>query len=47
MDSADFSGIFYGKGDGTFTSVVSNGNYYPKDLINLDAGGAMVAIGFE
>ena len=43
LDAEDFSGIYYGKGDGTFTSVPSNGNSYPKDLINLFAGGPAVA----
>ena len=44
LDAADISGIYYGKGDGTFTSVPSNGLSYPKDLINLAVGGAAVAI---
>ncbi len=44
LDAEDFSGIFYGNGDGTFTSVPSNGNSYPKDLINLFAGGPTIAI---
>jgi hypothetical protein len=43
LDAEDFSGIFYGNGDGTFTSVPSNGNSYPKDLINLFAGGPAIA----
>jgi hypothetical protein len=43
LDAVDLSGIFYGKGDGTFTSVISNGTSYPKDLINLFIGGAAVA----
>ena len=43
LDAEDFSGIFYGNGDGTFTSVPSNGNSYPKDLINLFAGGPTIA----
>jgi hypothetical protein len=43
LDSEDLSGIFYGNGDGTFTSVPSNGNSYPKDLINLFAGGPAIA----
>ena len=37
------SGVFYGNGDGTFTSVPSNGNVYPKDLLNVAAGGASIA----
>jgi hypothetical protein len=44
LDSSDFSGIFYGKGDGTFTSVSGSGTTYPKDLINLDAAGTSVAV---
>jgi Bacterial Ig-like domain (group 3)/FG-GAP-like repeat/FG-GAP repeat len=43
LDGEDFSGIFYGNGNGTFTSVPSNGNFYPKDLINLAASGATIA----
>jgi hypothetical protein len=41
FDSNDFSGIFYGKGDGAFTSVPLNGNIVPKDLINVAAGGVV------
>ena len=44
LDANDFSGIFYGKGDGTFTSVPLNGNSIPKDLINLNVGGVTVAV---
>jgi hypothetical protein len=43
LDAEDLSGIYYGKGDGTFTSVPANGNSYPEDLINLFAGGATIA----
>ncbi len=47
FESSDFSGIFYGNGDGTFTSVnigtTSAPNLVPKDLLNLDLGGAAVA----
>ena len=39
-----YSGIFYGKGDGTFTSVNSGSGLVPKDLINLAAGGTSVAV---
>ena len=46
FDSNDFSGIFYGKGDGTFTSVPLNGNIVPKDLINVAAGG-LVAVAVD
>jgi Bacterial Ig-like domain (group 3)/FG-GAP-like repeat len=44
IDGADFSGIFYGKGDGTFPSVPFNGNAIPKDLINLVASGSSIAL---
>ena len=44
IDGADFSGIFYGKGDGTFTSVPLNGSIVPKDLINLAGGGSSIAV---
>jgi hypothetical protein len=43
LDPADLSGIYYGNGDGTFTSVPSNGNVCPKDLINVAAGGMSIA----
>jgi hypothetical protein len=43
LDSADLSGIYYGNGDGTFNSVPSNGNVYPKDLLNVAAGGMSIA----
>ena len=43
LDPGDLSGIYYGNGDGTFTSVPSNGNFYPKDLINVAAGGMSIA----
>jgi hypothetical protein len=46
IESSDFSGIFYGKGDGTFTSVPLNGNIVPKDLINVAAGG-LVAVAVD
>jgi hypothetical protein len=44
LDPADYSGIFYGKGDGTFTSVPLTGAIIPKDLINLAAGAPAVAV---
>jgi hypothetical protein len=44
IDGADFSGIFYGKGDGTFTSIPFNGNAVPKDLINLAGSGSSIAV---
>ncbi len=47
LDGEDISGIYYGNGDGTFISVPSNGNSYPKDLINLFAGGQSVAGDFN
>jgi hypothetical protein len=39
-----YSGIFYGKGDGTFTSVNTGSGLVPKDLINLAAGGTSIAV---
>jgi Bacterial Ig-like domain (group 3)/FG-GAP-like repeat/FG-GAP repeat len=47
LDAEDFSGIYYGNGDGTFTSVPFNGNSLPKDLINLFAGGPTIAADFN
>jgi hypothetical protein len=44
IDSQDFGGIFYGKGDGTFSSIPFNGNIIPKDLINITAGAPAIAI---
>jgi hypothetical protein len=44
INPGDISGVYYGKGDGTFTSVPGNGNSYPKDLINLGVLGPAVAI---
>jgi hypothetical protein len=39
LDPESFSGIFYGKGDGTFTSVpIQDGAISPKDLVNLFVG---------
>jgi hypothetical protein len=47
FDSEAFSGILYGKGDGTFTSVnigtVSAPNLIPQDVLNLDLRGPAVA----
>jgi len=39
-----FAGIFYGNGDGTFTSVNTGSYVVPKDLFNLSVGGAAVAV---
>ncbi len=44
LDANDFSGIYYGKGDGTFVSVPFNGNPIPKDLINLGFGSPAIAV---
>jgi hypothetical protein len=46
FDANDFSGVFYGKGDGTFTSVPGSGYVVPKDLISVEAmnGGNAVAV---
>jgi hypothetical protein len=40
------SGIFYGSGNGTFTSVNTGSYVVPKDLINLPVGGPAVAVNF-
>lgn len=42
--NSGFSGIFYGQGDGTFTSVPESGYIVPKDLINLAGGAPAVAV---
>jgi Bacterial Ig-like domain (group 3)/FG-GAP-like repeat len=47
IENSGFSGIFYGKGDGTFTSVPESGYIVPKDLINLAAGAPAVAADFN
>ncbi len=39
-----FSGIFYGKGTGAFSSVPNGSTIYPKDLINLYVSGAATAV---
>jgi len=39
-----YSGIFYGKGDGTFTSVPESGYIIPKDLINISGGAPAIAV---
>jgi hypothetical protein len=44
IDSNDFGGVFYGNGDGTFTSVPFNGNIIPKDLLTIGASGQSVAV---
>ena len=44
LDTQDYSGVFYGKGDGTFTSVPNGGYVAPKDLLNIAAGGTAVAV---
>lgn len=43
IDSQDYGGIFYGKGDGTFTSVPLAGDIVPKDLINIVAASPAVS----
>ncbi len=43
LDPEDFSGIFYGNGDGTFTSVNTGTYLVPKDLI--DIGSASLGAG--
>jgi hypothetical protein len=44
IDSADYSGVFYGNGDGTFVSVPQTGYIVPKDLINIAAGSPAIAV---
>ena len=48
FDSEAFSGIFYGNGNGTFTSVnigtASAPNLIPQDLVNLSLFGPAVAV---
>jgi Bacterial Ig-like domain (group 3)/FG-GAP-like repeat len=44
LNSEGVSGVYYGIGNGTFTSVTSNGTSYPKDLINLAADGGAIAL---
>jgi len=40
----NYSGIFYGKGDGTFGSVPESGYVVPQDLINVLGGAPAVAV---
>jgi len=40
----EVSGIFYGNGDGTLTSIDSSGTYGPTDLINIGVGSPSVAV---
>ncbi|WP_260735806.1 FG-GAP-like repeat-containing protein [Tunturiibacter lichenicola] len=48
LDSESFSGIFYGKGDGTFTSVpLQDGAISPKDLVNLSVGSSLGTIALD
>jgi hypothetical protein len=44
LNPAGYSGIFYGNGDGTFTSISTSGYVVPKDLLNLSAGGPAIAV---
>ena len=44
IDSNDFSGIFYGNGAGSFSSVPFNGNIIPKDLIQIAGGAPAVGV---
>jgi Bacterial Ig-like domain (group 3)/FG-GAP-like repeat len=44
LDYISYSGVFYGKGDGTFTSVPISGGVVPKDLLNLFVGGTGAAV---
>ena len=47
FDAADYSGIFYGKGDGTFTSVPGTGYVVPKDLISVAASNGLPAVAVD
>ena len=44
IDNNDYSGIFYGNGAGSFTSVPESGYLAPKDLINLAGGAPAIAV---
>jgi hypothetical protein len=44
IDSAAFSGIFYGNGNGTFASIPVGSNVVPKDLIGIAAGFPATAV---
>jgi hypothetical protein len=44
IDNNDYSGVFYGKGDDTFTSVPFNGYIIPKDRITIAVGSSLGAI---
>jgi len=44
IENAAYSGVFYGNGDGTFTSVTSNGTSVPKDLIDIAVGTPAVGL---
>jgi Bacterial Ig-like domain (group 3)/FG-GAP-like repeat len=48
LTAESFSGILYGKGDGTFTSVpIQDGAIAPKDLVNLSVGTASGTIALD
>ncbi len=44
FDFNAYSGIFFGKGDGTFTSVDTGSGLAPQDLINLAVGRTSIAV---
>jgi hypothetical protein len=44
IDSTDYSGVFYGNGDGTFISIPQTGYVVPKDLLNIAAGSPAIAV---
>ncbi len=44
MNYYGYSGIFYGNGNGTFTSVNTGSYVVPKDLLNLQVSGPVVAV---
>jgi hypothetical protein len=43
IDAIDFAGVFYGNGNGTFTSVPLSNGMAPKDLLNIVGGAPAVA----
>lgn len=44
LGNNNVSGVFYGKGDGTLTTIAINTTAYPHDLINLAGGGSTIAV---
>ena len=44
LDPNDYSGVFYGNGNGTFTSIPVGGNIVPKNLLIFSAGAPAIAV---